>query len=263
VIWMISIDPMLIKEMAEKEKRIDNRGPAEYREIKVEKGVVTSAEGSARVQLGNTKVVAGVKIDVGEPFSDTPNEGVIMVGAEFLPLASPEFESGPPGENAIELARVVDRAIRESKILDMEKLCITPGEKVWMIFIDIDILDDDGNLIDASSLAAMAALQTAKMPKLDENGKVVYGEKDSEALPLKGLAVSTTFVRIGNAIFADPSLPEIDALDARLTVGTFSTGGKTKFCSIQKGGSDGFSIEEIEKILEMAERKGDELRALL
>jgi exosome complex component RRP42 len=260
---MISIDPSLIQQIAEHGKRLDNRKPDEYREITIEKNVVTSAEGSARVRLGNTEVVAGVKMDVGEPFSDTPNEGVLMVGAEFLPLASPDFENGPPGEAAIELARVVDRAIRESKIMDTEKLCIKEGEKVWMVFVDIDILDDDGNLIDAASLAAIAALSEVRMPKLDENQKVIYGEHGSERLPLKGRALSTTFVKIGNAIFADPSLPEMEALDARLTIGTFDQGGKTMLSSMQKGGSDGFTLEEIDKIIEAAMKKGDELRSLL
>ena len=260
---MISIDPTLIKQMAESGKRLDNRKPDQYREIVIEKNVITSAEGSARVRIGNTEVVAGVKMDVGDPFSDTPNEGVLMVGAEFLPLASPDFESGPPGEAAIELARVVDRAIRESKIMDVEKLCIKEGEKVWMVFVDIDILDDDGNLIDAASLAAIAALSTVKIPKLDENMKVVYGEKGTESLSLKGRALSTTFVKIGNSIFADPSLPEFEALDARLTVGTFNHDGKTMLSSMQKGGSEGFTLEEIERIMDMAIKKGDELRALL
>lgn len=260
---MISIDPSLIKQMAESGKRIDNRDPNQYREIIIEKDVVTSAEGSARVKLGDTEVVAGVKMDVGEPFPDTPNEGVLIVSAEFVPLAGPEFESGPPGEDAIELARVVDRAIRESKIMDMEKLCIKKGEKVWMVYIDIDILDDDGNLIDAASLAAIAALRSAKMPKLDEEGKVLHGEKSSKELPLKGKALSATFVKIGNAIFADPSLPEIDALDARLTVGTFDSEEGEKLCSMQKGGADGFTLAEIEKIIELALKKGNELRELL
>lgn len=260
---MISIDPSLIRQMAETGKRLDNRAPDQYREITLEKNVVTSAEGSARVTLGNTKVVAGVKINVGTPFSDTPDEGVLMVGAEFLPLASPEFEPGPPGEDAIELARVVDRAIRESKIMDMKKLCITPGEKVWMLYVDINIMDDDGNLIDAASLAVMAALTVAKIPRLDESGDVVAGERTDEGLPLAGRALSTTFVKLGKTIFADPSLPEFEALDARLTVGTFERDGKTMLSSLQKGGTEGFTPEEIDRIIGMAIRKGDELRALL
>jgi exosome complex component RRP42 len=263
VIKMISIDPSLIKQMADSGKRIDNRAHDQYRETSIETNVVSSAEGSARVRLGNTEVVAGIKIGVGEPFSDTPNEGVLMVGAEFLPLASPEFENGPPGEDAIELARVVDRAIRESKMIDMEKLCITPGEKVWMVYVDIDILDDDGNLIDASSLATIAALLKARLPKLDPEGKIEFGVKSEQGLPIKGRALSTTFVKIGNSIFVDPSLSEVEALDSRLTVGTFDQDGKTMISSIQKGGTCGFTVEEIDTIIGLAVKKGDELRALL
>ena len=83
---------------------------------------------------------------------------------ELIPLASPDFESGPPREKAIELARVVDRGIRESETIDMAKLCITPEEKVWIVFIDVHVLDYDGNLFDACSLAASAALGCTIVP---------------------------------------------------------------------------------------------------
>lgn len=260
---MISTDPSLIKELIMRGKRLDSRKMDEYREIKVEKGAVTTAEGSARVRIGNTEVVAGVKFGVGTPFPDTPDEGVLMVGAEFLPLASPEFESGPPGEDAVELARVVDRAIRESKVVDFGKLCITPKEKVWMVFVDIDVLDDDGNLIDAASLAAMAALLNARIPKLDEDGAINTDEKGTEKLPITGTPVSTTFVKIGDKILADPSLAEYEALEARLTVGTFEKDGKILIASMQKGGSYGITVEDLDHILDLAERKGKELRKLI
>lgn len=255
---MIGIDPELIREIVAKGKRMDNRGFDEYRNVVVEQGVIKQAEGSARVRIGNTEVIAGVKMDIGEPFSDTPDEGVLMVAAELLPLASPEFESGPPGEQAIELARIADRAIRESKAIDFKKLCIKPDEKVWMINVDIDVLDDDGNLFDAACLAAVAALRNAKIPEVDEKEKPVYSS-GAQPLPMNGIPVSTTFVKIGNNILADPNLAELEAADARLTVGTVNSDG-IKFCSMQKGGSVGISAEEVEKILELAERKGEELR---
>jgi len=256
---MIGIDSELIREIVARDKRIDNRSFDEYRNVVVEQGVVKQAEGSARVRIGNTEVIAGVKMGVGEPFPDTPNEGVLMVAAEFLPLASPEFESGPPGEESIELARVVDRAIRESKAIDFKKLFITE-EKVWMVYIDIDILDDDGNLFDAACLAAVAALKNAKIPELDEKQAPVYEKKGTQPLPMNSIPVSTTFVKIGNNILTDPSLAELEAMDARLTVGTVNAGDGIQFCSMQKGGATGLAVEDVEKILEMAERKGDELR---
>lgn len=259
----LEIDTDLVKEIISNEKRLDYRKFDQYRDVVIDAGFITSAEGSAKVRLGDSVVVAGVKIDVGEPFPDTPEEGVMMVAAEFLPLASPEFEPGPPGEDAIELSRVVDRAIRESKCIDFRQLCITPGEKVWMVYIDLDILDDDGNLIDAAGLAAMAALLNARMPQLKEDGRPDYDKKTNQKLPISGIAISTTFAKIADRIIADPSYPEWKALDARLTVGTVDKDGVSMLSSMQKGGTFGFTLEEIEYILERAVEKGDELRSKL
>ncbi len=260
---MISLDPSVIKQMVVKGKRLDNRKFDEYRKITLETGTIPMAEGSARVRLGDTEVIAGVKMAVGKPFSDTPNEGVLIVAAEFLPLASHEFESGPPGEEAVEVSRVVDRAIRESKVIDFEKLCITPSEKVWLVNIDVDVMNHDGNLIDAVGIAAVAAILNARIPKLNEKGEIEFGVKTHEKLPIKGIPVSTTIVKIGNSLIVDPSFLEESAFDARVTVGTFDKDGDIAFCSMQKGGSFGITFEELEKILDIAVEKGKEIRALL
>src|SRR3972149_10672240 len=88
-----------IAQLLSKEKRLDGRKPLEYHETIIEQGIIERAEGSARVKLGKTEVVVGIKIETGEPFPDTPNEGVLTVNAELMPLASPSFEPGPPDEN--------------------------------------------------------------------------------------------------------------------------------------------------------------------
>lgn len=260
---MIDIDPSLIEEVAQRGKRVDGRAMDAYRDIHIETDYVSSASGSARVKLGDTEVVAGIKIEPGTPFGDTPDEGVLMVGAEFVPLASPHFESGPPGEDAVEVARVVDRAIRESKVVDFKKLCIKEGEKVWMVFVDIDVMNDGGNLIDACSIAALAALMHAKIPHLDADNKVDDTKKATEPLPIHGKPLCTTFAKIGGQIMVDPSLDETNALGARLTVGTFEKEGKVHLCSMQKGGSEGFTLDEIEKMIHLAEEKGKEVRKLI
>jgi len=128
----------LILDILNNGKRLDKRGLLDYRKIEIESGISPkSADGSARVKIGDTEVVAGVKLEIGEPFPDTPDEGSLMVNVELLPLASPEFESGPPNIDAIELSRVIDRGIRESGSIDVEKLCIEPGKKIWMVFIEV------------------------------------------------------------------------------------------------------------------------------
>jgi exosome complex component RRP42 len=153
-----------IHNSLEEGKRIDGRGYDDYRPVTIETNVIESAEGSARLHIGNTDVLAGIKMTVGEPFPDTPNVGVMTTNAELIPMASPTFESGPPDARAIELSRVVDRGLREGHAVDMEKLCIKEGEQVWIMFIDIHILDYDGNLFDAAALAAMSALASATVP---------------------------------------------------------------------------------------------------
>src|SRR2546427_4768009 len=190
-----------IARLAASGKRTDGRRFDEPRPLVVQKNCIKNAEGSARVQLGNTDVLVGVKIDVGEPYPDTPNQGVLSTSAELIPLASPTFESGPPSPTAIELARVVDRGIRESKTVNTEKLCITPKEKVWIMFIDIDALDYDGNLFDAASYGALSALSCAKVPA-SKIGKTHY------PLPLEHWPISVTSAKIGGHIGVEPKLGE-------------------------------------------------------
>src|SRR5512136_2151500 len=103
-------------------KRIDGRSLTDFREFKIEQGVIEKAEGSARVFLGKSDVLVGVKVETGEPFPDTPNEGVMTVNAELVPLASLINEAYTLNETSIELARIVDRGIRESHAIDTEKL---------------------------------------------------------------------------------------------------------------------------------------------
>src|SRR5207244_11869867 len=109
--------------------------------------------------------MAVIKIEPAEPFQDTPEEGVLTVNAELVPLASPSFEMGPPSEAAIELSRVVDRGIRESKAVDLKSLVIQKGKKVQVVYVDVYVLDHDGNLIDAASMAALAAPDSPKVAK--------------------------------------------------------------------------------------------------
>ena len=143
--------------------------------------------------LGKTEILVGVKVETGEPFPDTPNEGVMTVNAELVPwLAAASFEPGPPDENSIELARIVDRGIRESKAIDNEKLCIEPGKKVFVVFVDVYVLNHDGNLIDASALAAVAALLNTKMPNFEIKDGEVKIKQGYTPLPLRSHPITIT-----------------------------------------------------------------------
>ncbi len=241
--------------------RIDGRKFDEYREIFVEYGISSkSAEGSARVKIGKTEVVAGVKLDVAEPYPDNPDEGTIIVNMELLPLSSPAFEAGPPSIESIEMSRVVDRAIRESKSLNFKKLCIREGELMWTVLIDIYPINDEGNLFDAASLAAIAALKDAKFPKLGKDDKIDYNERTNKKLPLEREVMACTILKVGNNFVVDPAVEEENAADARLSVGVLEDG---TLCSLQKGDDVSLSIEEIDNMVELAVKKTKELRKAL
>ena len=249
-----------IAQLLAKGKRIDGRSLTDYREIQIETGLIERAEGSARVRLGKTEVLVGTKVEIGEPYSDTPNEGVLAVNAELVPLASPTFEPGPPDENAIELARVVDRGIRESKAIALEELCLIPGKKVFIVFVDIYVLNHDGNLIDASALASLAALMNTKIFNYEiENGEVKI-KSGYKQLPIKNYPIAVTFAKINNQLVVDPWLEEENVMDARLTI-TLEKDGK--ICAMQKGGSGCFTTKQILEAVRIASEKSKELRKLV
>ncbi len=240
----------------QKDTRGDGRRCDEFRDISIETGVSKTAEGSARVRLGETEVMAGVKLGVGEPFPDSPDQGVIMVNAELLPLSNPDFEAGPPSIQAVELSRVVDRGIRESKAIDMKDLVIRKGEKCWLVQIDICTINDAGNLLDASALAALSALNNTYFPKF-ENDEIDYKTKTDQKLELKKLPITVTVSKIGDALVVDPSSEEENYIDARLTVALNSD---NTICALQKGNSIELTLEEVDKMLDMATQKASEIR---
>ncbi len=239
--------------------RYDRRKIDEYRELTIIKGCSKTAEGSAEVKLGKTHVMAGVKFGLEAPFPDTPDEGILMVNVEESPVASPEFEVGPPSIEAIELARVVDRGLRESKLVDLKELCVKEGEKVWFISIDIVTINDDGNLLDACGLAALAALQDAKFPKVVD-GEVDYHETTNKGLELKKIPIPVTIYKYGDHLLIDPTHDEEIVADARLTVTTVSSGD---ICALQKAGEGRITTQDVEKMVELSLKKGEELRKVL
>jgi exosome complex component RRP42 len=240
--------------------RYDGRKMDEYRPITIETGVSHMAEGSARVKIGGTEVIAGVKLGVDTPYPDTPAQGNLMINAELTPLSSPLFETGPPGDQATELARVIDRCIRETKAIDLTKLCIKEKEHVWSVMIDIVTVNDEGNLLDAAALAAVAALKDAVFPEVSEEGDVDYTKKTEKKLPLVQTPVEITVVRIGDHIMIDPLPAEEEVIDARLTV---AFNDKDMVCAMQKGGEMPLSAEDILAMIDLAQAKAKELRKKL
>lgn len=239
-----------LKRYYAKKLHFDGRALDAVRDVKVERGVSKNAEGSAKVTLGETVVFAGVKMQTEKPYPDTPNKGNLMVNAELTPMASPDFESGPPSDWAIEVSRLVDRTIREGEAVDLKSLCITEGELVWGVIIDIVPINDAGNLLDAASIAALAALTDARFPAIDKNGAIDY-KKHTDPLDLKAKPLLVTAYKIGDHIVTDPDYEEERGVQSRLSIGFQDDGN---LCALQKGGDMGLTPQEIADSLEKARK---------
>ena len=241
-----------------KQERIDGRGLWDYRKFKIQSDIISSAEGSADVSLGETRIITGLKYEVGQPFPDLPNEGVCTVMAELLPIASPLFERGPPDEQSIELARVVDRGIRHADCVQTKKLCIKENEAVYILFVDMYVINYDGNLIDAGGISALTTLISAHIPEgkiengnLEWTGKYYTGESIVNELP-----IVITYGKINDIVFSDPNLPEELVCDGRISISVT----EDKITSIQKSGAATFSIDELKMLGDKSLEIGKKLR---
>jgi exosome complex component RRP45 len=84
------------------------------------------------------------------------------------------------------LSRILEKAVRRSAALDTESLCIVAGAKCFALRADVHILSHDGNLIDASCIALMAALRHFRRPDVtvDGNSVTIHSPRDREPVPL-------------------------------------------------------------------------------
>ena len=255
---MVELVPALLRQelarLAEEDQRIDGRGRWDPRDVSLETDCLYNAEGSAKVVIGGTVVYAGVKFELRPPWPDRPTPGSLMCGAEPRPVAGRKYEPGPPSPESIELSRVVDRGIRESGCIDMESLCIVPGEKVWGVMIDIHVLSDQGNIFDACGLAAIAALRTAVVPA----ERFDVGE--DHTLQVNGTPIMASFTRVGGRFVLDANEHEELGGDERIHI---TRGDAGHLHSLQKGLKGVFTPAEFAEIFDVAQKRCVELRELV
>ena len=254
----IPIVPKLLRshleELAANDSRIDGRGRWEGRELEIEHSVLPRAEGSARVRMGDTIVFAGVKFQIMQPYPARPNQGGLMCSAEVRPIAGRHWEAGPPSPESIELGRVVDRGIRESGCIDVDSLCIFPGEKAWQVILDLFAISDDGNLFDAIALAGIAALRNATIPA----ERFEVGE--DSALELSKTPIMCSYHRVGGRFVYDANSREELGGDERIHI---TLGDDDNVHSLQKGLKGIFTADEFAEIMGHARDRTKELRKLI
>lgn len=247
-------------QLAKDGKRHDGRGFDQFRDVSIRTRYIQQAEGSARVTLGGTEVVVGIKMAMGTPYPDAPNDGTLTTSAELRPMATSDFEIGPPSPESIEVARVVDRGIRESKCIDFGALCIKPKEKIWMSYLDIHAVDYAGNLFDAASLGCIAALMTATVPGSKVTGIEGVEPMADFPMPMKDVPIMVTAIKLGGQIMFDPTDLEEKVGGPRLSV-SFDRAGNIR--AMQKGLGGAFTSDEVRDIVRRGGEHAASLRQIL
>eukprot|EP00128_Syssomonas_multiformis_P018211 Colp12_sorted_trinity150504_noHs@17687 len=92
----------------EQDIREDGRRRKDYRHFTIETGVVSNTNGSARLRLGSTDILVGVKAEIGEPTIESPHNGRVVVSVDCSATSSPSFE-GRGGELlSLELSQALE-----------------------------------------------------------------------------------------------------------------------------------------------------------
>lgn len=211
-----------ITECIRQHQRIDGRKLEEFRTLNINFG---SEWGSAHVALGETRVLAQVSCELGQPNQIRPNEGLLFINVELGPMAAPHFEAGRNSDLTVRINRTLERTFKDSKCVDMESLCVIADDKVWILRVDLNVLNHEGNLIDCCSVATLCALAHFKRPDITVSGTEVQvhtaAEKDLIPLVLHHFPICVSYATFHNGEMAlvDPTLIEERVADANMIFG--------------------------------------------
>ncbi|KAI0166108.1 ribosomal protein S5 domain 2-type protein [Xylariaceae sp. FL1272] len=228
-----------VKTALQEGHRIDGRALDQFRKLDLQFG---DQYGVADVTLGKTRVLANVSAEVTTPYTDRPFDGIFTITTELSPMASPAFEVNRPTETEVLLSRLLEKTVRRSNALELESLCLIAGQKCWSVRVDLHVLSHDGNLIDASCIAVVAALRHFRKLDVSTEGDnvTVYTPAEREPVPLSWLhspyCVTFSFYGDnGEIMLADASLLEEQL---RLSSCTVSLNKHGEICQVAKlGGS--------------------------
>ncbi|XP_033170435.1 exosome complex component RRP45 [Drosophila mauritiana] len=218
-------------------QRLDGRRSNESRDVELTFG---SDWGSVVVSMGDTQVMAQVTCEMGPPALSRPNEGkihlnVLLGGVAFLDEAYNTHD-----QRSLKLNSLLERTFRSSRSIDLESLCVAAEKHVWCIRVNVNVINHDGNLYDASSIATLAALMHFRRPDVTyKDGELrIFKQNEREFMPLlfHHYPVSVTYCvyKSSGQPILDPTLLEENAADSVIVL---SFNSYQELCSLTAGGT--------------------------
>jgi len=240
------------------------------RPVSISAGTISTADGSAVVKQGDTVVVCGIKLELAPPKPEDPAKGFLVPNVELPPICHSQFRPGPPSEQAQTASNFLRQVIDNSRLVNLEDLCVKPGKLAWVLNVDVMCLNHDGNVIDAAVKASVAALRNLTLPAVvvesDEDNAVAedvikVDASDRSPLRLGGQPTSCTMAVFEDRILTDPTAEEEGLASSVVSVALDPSSGV--LCQLQKAGGAPISRERLQECTALAKKQAKRIAKMV
>jgi ribonuclease PH len=230
--------------------RVDGRRDDQMRPVTITRGYLKYAEGSALVDVGETRVLCAASIEERVPqFLKDSGQGWITAEYGLLPRSTTtrtprEAAAGRVSGRTSEIQRLVGRSLRG--VIDLKRL----GERT--VIIDCDVIQADGGTRAAAVTGGFVALAES-LHLLREQGKI---KEDPLLDSVAAISVGTVEGRILlDLCYAEDAVAEVD-MNVAMT-------GAGKFVEVQGTAEESpFTRDQLDAMLQVAARGIRELVVL-
>jgi ribonuclease PH len=228
-------------------KRSDGRGPHALRPVKITRNYLKHAEGSALIEMGDTKVICSASVEERVPqFLRNTGKGWITAEYSMLPRSthtrtSRDSLKGRGDGRSFEIQRLIGRSLRS--VTDLRSF----GERT--IWIDCDVIQADGGTRAASITGAYVALVDA-FQKMMRNGTI-------KKIPVKDSVAAVSVGKVEGKALLDLNYEEDSKAEVDMNVVMTGNG---KFVEVQGTAEEAvFTKREMDELTNIAQKGIKEL----
>jgi ribonuclease PH len=232
------------------DSRSYDRAPADIRPVTIDPGFVATADGSALISIGSTRVICTASVSDSVPrWMTGKGRGWVTAEYSMLPASTGErkqrdISKGRQDGRGVEIQRLIGRSLRV--VVDFKAL----GER--SVYVDCDVLQADGGTRCAAITGGYVALRLAFQKLLDA--------KEIEEMPLTGSVAAISVGVVGKRALCDLDYAEDSEAEVDANVVMTGDGGLVEVQATAE--RTPLSRASLDELLGLAERGIERLREL-
>ena len=145
----------ILQDLIVQNKRMDGRSLIESRKLQI---LFNREKNGVQVNLGETQVYGKLVTNIVEPKKVKQSEGQFKIRVNLGTLLNRKNLKQNVKSMSDEIVKILEKSIKGSKALDVESLNIKIGKFSWEIILDLTLVHQNGNVLDAMNYAAIALL---------------------------------------------------------------------------------------------------------